>query len=60
MKVLKTPNSWPTDVALALAVLKEKGIMVGDSDGNSDWTKMVTRGEVLSLFERCAKRYIGK
>lgn len=56
MKQLKTPNSCPKDVVAALNVLKSKGLMAGDENGNSNWTKTVTRGEAIALFERCAQQ----
>lgn len=55
---LKTPSSAPKEVVAALNLLKSKGIMVGDANGNSNWTKTVTRGEIVALFERCAQGYI--
>ena len=55
MKAVKTPKSCPADVVIALNVLKDKGIMGGDSYGNSNWTKTVTRGEVIALLERIAQ-----
>lgn len=55
MKQLKTPNSCPKDVVAALNLLKSKGLMSGDTNGNSNWTKTVTRGEAIALFERCAQ-----
>lgn len=58
MKQLKTPKSCPKDVVAALNVLKSKGLMDGDENGNSNWTKTVTRGEAIALFERCAQQYI--
>lgn len=58
MKQLKTPSSCPKDVVAALNVLKSKGLMAGDENGNSNWTKTVTRGEAIALFERCAQQYI--
>lgn len=58
MKQLKTPNSCPKEVVAALNVLKSKGLMAGDENGKSNWTKTVTRGEAIALFERCAQQYI--
>ena len=55
MKQLKTPNSCPKDVVASLNVLKAKGVMGGDENGNSNWTKTVTRGEAIALLERCAQ-----
>lgn len=56
MKQLKTPNSCPKEVVAALNVLKSKGLMAGDANGNSNWAKTVTRGEAIALFERCAQQ----
>lgn len=58
-KQLKTPSSAPKEVVAALNLLKSKGIMIGDANGNSNWNKTVTRGEIVALFERCAQQYIG-
>lgn len=58
MEALKTPSSCPKEVVVALNTLKAKGIMVGDANGNSNWTKTVTRGEIVALFERCAQQCI--
>lgn len=56
MKQLKTPSSCPKDVVAALNLLKSKGLMAGDENGKSNWTKTVTRGEAIALFERCAQQ----
>ncbi len=54
MNALKNPSKAPEEVVSALNILKDKGIMGGDQYGNSNWTKTVTRGEVIALMERIA------
>lgn len=58
MNDLKTPNTACKEVVAALNLLKAKGVMIGDEKGNSNWTKTVTRGEAVALFERCGHLYI--
>ena len=58
MKALKTPQCCPVDVTISLNVLKEKGIMQGDYNGNSNWNKPITRAEIIALLERIAHHTI--
>ena len=48
-------ENCPLDVYAALKILNEKGIIVGDESGNSNWNKPVTRAEMLVIMQRMAE-----
>ena len=53
--VSKGTSECPMDVYVALKLLNEKGIIVGDEAGNSNWNKPVTRAEMLVIMQRIAE-----